>query len=321
MRISIVSIFANTTINSFGGQRHNLLSGIFSNILPLASMLDKESIIYPVCRVGSEDVEQVISALSIYENVETSGVIPNLSGSNESILTYTDKDHRISEFISRTKSLEYQDIKPYKDVDLILFNFAGELDASPDAVMKIRFNSKALIYIDIHDQVYEIDSDGVRQPKHWEAWKTWLSHADIVQANKEECSLTIGRELSGEADYIAAGLEIISVGPTQVLVTLGDAGTLVVYREDNVNYSVIIEATSHKAVDTTGCGDAFSAGYITCILENEHPILATAFGNTLAGFTCEFLGYPKKIHNKEMVYERMLQEYPGIENLRGKRIA
>lgn len=80
-----------------------------------------------------------------------------------------------------------------------------------------------------------------------------LPHADYVLPNDEQLlGFTV-------ADSLAAGARaLIAAGAGCVAVTQGARGALVVTKEDEIE----VPAYEVPVVDTTGCGDAFSAGFI-----------------------------------------------------------
>jgi sugar/nucleoside kinase (ribokinase family) len=61
-------------------------------------------------------------------------------------------------------------------------------------------------------------------------------------------------------------------------VTAGAAGALVVTRDG----ATAVPAFDVEVVDTTGCGDAFSAGFLAGILTGRSPSDAAVLGNAAA---------------------------------------
>ena len=156
-----------------------------------------------------------------------------------------------------------------------------------------------------------LKKNGGRYPEVWKDWRDWLCYADIVQMNEEECSLVIGREMKNLNDFISTAIQIMEEGPSQVLITLGSRGSITIYRENGEYYYLTLPITTHRVVDTTGCGDSFTAGYNYSIVNDQSPRIATAFANVVAGENCEIKG---SFNTKSVIEikERMDKEYPRI---------
>lgn len=80
-----------------------------------------------------------------------------------------------------------------------------------------------------------------------------LSCVDLLVPNETELQLLVGREIDGVDSQVRAGRELLSKGPSGVIVTLGAEGALVVTAEGASHGP----GRSVDVVDTTGAGDAF----------------------------------------------------------------
>jgi sugar/nucleoside kinase (ribokinase family) len=80
-----------------------------------------------------------------------------------------------------------------------------------------------------------------------------LPHADYVLPNDEQ---VLG--LTGATDLAAGARALVAAGAGCVAVTQGARGALVVTADEVVE----VPAYAVEVVDTTGCGDAFSAGFL-----------------------------------------------------------
>ena len=85
----------------------------------------------------------------------------------------------------------------------------------------------------------------------------WISDAlpytDYLLPNDEQ---VLG--LTGAADLLAGAKQLLAAGPACVAATQGSKGALIVSHEETIE----VPAFAIDVVDTTGCGDAFSAGFI-----------------------------------------------------------
>src|SRR5207248_8730835 len=64
--------------------------------------------------------------------------------------------------------------------------------------------------------------------------------------------------LTGESDSVAAGKALLERGVGAVVLTAGAKGSVLVSPEG----SLTVPAFEVEVVDTTGCGDAFTAGFL-----------------------------------------------------------
>ncbi len=89
-----------------------------------------------------------------------------------------------------------------------------------------------------------------------------LEHVDVLLVNKSEAELVLGRS-DIEADWQAALSGFVDLGIHRVVVTLGADGAVVLDGQtssdgEGVAEVIAIESPKVDAVDTTGCGDAFT---------------------------------------------------------------
>jgi sugar/nucleoside kinase (ribokinase family) len=93
--------------------------------------------------------------------------------------------------------------------------------------------------------------------------------------------------LTGCTDPLLACQALTLIGSPVVLLTLGKSGVLVVDRHS----SVLVPAVPvEQVVDTTGAGDAFSAGVITGLLEGSSLEQAARLGCAVAGHKIQHFG-------------------------------
>jgi sugar/nucleoside kinase (ribokinase family) len=106
------------------------------------------------------------------------------------------------------------------------------------------------------------------------AWvEAALPHADYVLPNDDQL-----RGLTGEDDLADAARVLLDRGAGCVAVTAGADGAVVVTAEG----ATVVPAFEVDVVDTTGCGDAFSAGFLAGVLAGRSPQEAAVLGNATA---------------------------------------
>ncbi|GIW87424.1 MAG: kinase [Isosphaeraceae bacterium] len=112
-----------------------------------------------------------------------------------------------------------------------------------------------------------------QSPDYLERLRPVLPHTDVFLPNTDEAALILG-----ETDPIRQALAFRQLGARRVVITLGERGAISVSEE----LSVRLGTFPVEAVDATGGGDAFDAGYIVGLLEGRDEIgcltLASAIG-------------------------------------------
>ncbi|MBP2703675.1 carbohydrate kinase family protein [Microbispora sp. RL4-1S] len=110
------------------------------------------------------------------------------------------------------------------------------------------------------------------------AVRSFLPHVDYVLPNEEQALM-----LTGAATAAEAAAALLADGPRGALITLGAAGSLVV----TPSGAVTVPALDVPVVDTTGCGDAYCAGFVAGLLGGRDVLaaarLATAVAARVAG--------------------------------------
>ncbi|MEU8246027.1 carbohydrate kinase family protein [Nonomuraea sp. NPDC048916] len=87
-------------------------------------------------------------------------------------------------------------------------------------------------------------------------------------------------------EVVAAARALLAEGPRGVLVTLGGAGSLVVTEAGTEQ----VPALKTEVVDTTGCGDAYCAGFVTGLLHGQDVAGAARWGTAAAARVATGLG-------------------------------
>ncbi len=104
-----------------------------------------------------------------------------------------------------------------------------------------------------------------------------------------------GGPLETEDDFIAFGRSVISLGPSVCVITRGPLGPVTVYRKDREAKTFAIPSEPVRdVIDTTGCGDAFAAGFVTEFAASRDPVGATRLANRVASVNCTVAGLPER---------------------------
>ncbi|WP_433423298.1 carbohydrate kinase family protein [Microtetraspora malaysiensis] len=111
--------------------------------------------------------------------------------------------------------------------------------------------------------------------------RTFLPHVDHVLPNEEQALM-----LTGAGDVEEAAGALLATGPSSAVITLGGEGSLVATAGGRIR----IPALDVPVVDTTGCGDAYCAGYIAGLLGGRDAVGAARLGTALAARVAGGLG-------------------------------
>jgi sugar/nucleoside kinase (ribokinase family) len=140
---------------------------------------------------------------------------------------------------------------------------------------------QALAYAREHGATTSADLLAPGDPSVLEWIAPCLPQVDHLLPNDEQA---LG--LTGAADLEAACAQLVDAGCGTVAVTRGGEGALVV----GPGGATAVPAFDVEVVDTTGCGDAFSAGYVRGLGLGQAPADAARLGNAVAGIVAGGLG-------------------------------
>jgi len=131
-----------------------------------------------------------------------------------------------------------------------------------------------------------------------------LELADVVKTDREDLSVlleTIDQDIASVAE------ELLAYGPHTVFLTRGADGTYGMATADAPWGPAETDqpAFDVDAVDTTGAGDAFTAGTITALLAGRSLSGAVTFGNAVGALTTTETGAMEPLPDREAV-ERLI---------------
>ncbi|WP_248963105.1 carbohydrate kinase family protein [Sphaerisporangium perillae] len=111
--------------------------------------------------------------------------------------------------------------------------------------------------------------------------RAFLPHVDYFLPNEEQALM-----ITGASGVEEAAARLLAEGPSGVLVTLGGEGSLVATATGTVR----IPAREVPVVDTTGCGDAYCAGFIAGLVEGRDVTACARLGTAVAARVAGGLG-------------------------------
>ena len=142
-----------------------------------------------------------------------------------------------------------------------------------------------------------LDTTGEPKEEDMKWFSSVLRHTDYFLPSFREAKLLTECEAPE-----ACAKRFLECGAGCVVIKLGEEGSLLLDREGETR----IPAFPAKAIDTTGAGDAFVAGFIKGLTEERSNAECAMYGNVLGSLAVEKLGASGHEYKKEEI-ERRLQ--------------
>ena len=116
--------------------------------------------------------------------------------------------------------------------------------------------------------------------------KEFYDYIDYFTPNEIEAEFYTGIKITNEKDAKKASIKLLNLGLKKVIITLGEKGLFYSDGEEDI----YLKATSVKAIDTTGAGDAFNGGLAFALSQNKSIKDALNLANQVAGLSTLKLG-------------------------------
>jgi len=286
-KIAVIGTINHDTVRRADGSRHEGYGGILYNLVVLSALSPSGISVCPIAKVGGDCSRQILNRLAQFARLELQGVSIVAKTNNHCILRYRDEADKTEILKGWVGGVSRRQLQRVVDAELILINFISGADISGRNLLWLRDHCDGEIYMDFHSRTLGRRRDGSRFLRRPIDWKEYLDCADIAQMNELEFELLSGHkadEISG-ADFLKRQL-----GRTRCLiVTRGSQGCFVVQRIGRALRCTTIAASRvARVIDTTGCGDIFSAGFIANYLKTRDEIAAARHATKLASWRVSF---------------------------------
>jgi sugar/nucleoside kinase (ribokinase family) len=182
----------------------------------------------------------------------------------------------------------------FRDLDLDLFDAFLVSPLSPADIpletLKYLYHTKKPIYMGIQGYMRHLeDFEVVLRP--WKDYQKFIPFIKIIFMDELEARMILSTRYS-DLEIIAR--KLAAHGPEEVIITLGDRGSLIYYGKMKEVYR-IPAVPPHKTVDPTGLGDSYMAAYSSKRLESFDPEKCGIFASQIASLKLENQGALKLI--------------------------
>ena len=109
---------------------------------------------------------------------------------------------------------------------------------------------------------------------------------DYFTPNETEAEFDTGVKIKDERDAKNSAKKLLDMGIKKVIITLGEKG---LFYSDGQE-EIYLKASSDKAIDTTGAGDAFNGGFSFALLKGKKIRECLEIANKVAGYSTTKLG-------------------------------
>ena len=146
---------------------------------------------------------------------------------------------------------------------------AMTLAAQEELLAFLRERTSAVLILDLQEDYISGNEDRIL---------ALLSMTDIFMPSADEV-----QQLLGTNDWMEAARHFASLGPSLVVIKLGDQGCLLYDAERDEAIS-LPAFTKENVLDTTGAGDSFCGGFVAALDERGNNLLEAARAASVSAF-------------------------------------
>lgn len=295
-KIAAIGTINRDTIHTPDGVVTESYGGLLYTVLALGSLADPDTLVYPICNVGEDMWTVAMDLLGRSDRIRVEGV-RRVPTKNNHVILYYDKRGNKKEILSGgVPPLEWEDIAPFLDSDMICLNFISGFELTLPTLQQVRSltfggaRHAVPLLMDFHSLSLGLNAQGRRFFRKPVGWEAWIRCADVVQMNRQEAFLLAGRDLREEDVWLEFGKHVLSLGPKALSVTLGERGSRLVFYGDSGTTLESFPPLPIQALDATGCGDVFLAGFAWEYLRSHDLRRASQLANRAAGWNSTLRG-------------------------------
>jgi len=290
MKITVIGHLCLDVIVDADGNEAEGYGGIFFSIATLANLLGKNDTVFPIFGVGKTDYDALMERLSAYPNVDTSGIFKFNGPTNQVRLMYSTKEKRIECSKNISEPIPWKKIRLFLESDMILITMVSGFDITLETLDEIRMEvreQQTPIYLDVHCLACGINPDFTRFYRPIDTWRRWFFMLHGVQMNEDE-AFNISTE---QFDDAKLAKQVLVLDTKTLHITRGRNGsTVFINKQKNIQRLDIAGIESGRTVDTTGCGDVFSAAYCAHYINTKDIAASTEFAVRVASLKTQLSG-------------------------------
>jgi len=290
MIITVIGHLCLDVIEHPDGTETEHYGGIYFSVVTLANLLKKSDTIQPVFGAGKTDYDALMERLSVYSNIDPSGIYKFNGVTNRVRLTYSTTQQRIECSKHIAEPIPWKKIRAGLPANLILINMISGFDITLETLDTLRMEIRddhTPVYLDAHCLPYGIKPDFTRIARPVDTWRRWLFMLHAAQMNETEMHALPLEKL----DELSFAKHVLALNTEALHVTKGERGSTVFVNEHKLVKRMDIPAFEpDKAIDTTGCGDVFGAAYCAYYLRSKDILTSTRYANRVASFNSQFCG-------------------------------
>ncbi len=233
-----------------------------------------------VGKIGRDTPLELLQPI-FQSGVDTKGLIVEAVGYKD-LLQYHPDGHKTLQFISKPSPLSLQDVpEEYREASII---YCGSAMWEPSlAVVRALSHFGTVMAADLGGY------GGAHQDvKHQEGGyddflHELLPYLQIAKASREDCMTLFSQSNLSPEEHARL---LVDWGAQVGIITLGQDGAVVAVAKNVFK----IPAFTQNAVDTTGAGDVFSAGFLVHYYQHGNAKDAGLFASAAAALVCEQTG-------------------------------
>ena len=253
--------------------------------------------------LGDDLIGDIVAAAMARHGVDTAGLVrKNEAQTSATILPIRPNGERPALHVPGATRL-------FSRTDIDLEHISGSralLIGAPDALAGLTGQELADVAKAASSQgaLVAVDVLHPGRPQDLERLAPLLGQADWFLPNADQLLALTGRaSLAGAMD------DIMALGTRGVAVTLGADGCLVATRQDPA--AMALPALKVDVVDTTGCGDGFTAGMLAGLLLGADPVDAAWLGVACGSLVATGLGSDAGIEDLGQVLSFLERTQPA----------
>ena len=228
-----------------------------------------------VGKIGKDDIGLFFSNDSFNNGVEPHLLLSETPSGRCIVLVSPDSERTLCTYLGAACELEASDLKPEMFIGYDIFHIEGYLVQNHDLIrtaVKMAKEAGLKVSIDLASyNVVEANLDFLLE--------IIKKYVDIVFANEEEARAFTGKEPEEALIHISEHCDI-------AVVKVGKEGSYI----KSANEHVKVKPRLANAIDTTGAGDLYAAGFLYG-LANDFPLeICGKIGSLVSGNVVEVLG-------------------------------